>query len=289
MIEQRSPEWHNQRKNRCTASVAAAILGYAPYMTRADAMRAMVRASLGAETEFQGNVATEHGTFHEAGAIAEFQMESGLQVSPAPFVPFEDWLGASPDGYTSDGGLAEVKCPFGLRKQESPIFKSAAEQPHYLAQMQVQMYCTDTAHCWFFQWTPHGTRTEKVGRDDVWLAQNIPALRQFHAEFIEELANNSADHLAPKRLVINGPEAESLAEKWDEINAQLEKLAALKKAVLANMVTLAGEKNADIAGKKLTFTERKGAVSWAKVAAKHCPGADLKPFTGKSTSFWGVR
>ena len=42
-MQQNTPEWHAARKGRVTASMVGAILGVAPYMTRADAMRRMVR------------------------------------------------------------------------------------------------------------------------------------------------------------------------------------------------------------------------------------------------------
>ena len=83
MIEQQSPEWFAARVGRITASMTGAILGRAPYMTRADAMRAMVRAREGAETEFQGNIATEHGNRNEAGAVFEFEMEAALETQAA--------------------------------------------------------------------------------------------------------------------------------------------------------------------------------------------------------------
>ena len=64
--EQRSPAWFEKRKGRVTGSIVGAILGLSPYMTRADAMRSMVRAAIGAPSEFTGNVATEYGTMHES-------------------------------------------------------------------------------------------------------------------------------------------------------------------------------------------------------------------------------
>lgn len=105
-------------------------------------MRAMVRAYHGAEREFTGNVATEYGTAMEPEAIEAFEFATGLKVEKAPFVPYDDWLGASPDGYVGNDELIEVKCPFGLRKDEMAQFKSIHDQPHYYAQIQIQLYVT---------------------------------------------------------------------------------------------------------------------------------------------------
>lgn len=288
--QQRTPEWFEKRKGRVTGSMVGAILGLSPYMTRADAMRTMVRAQLGAESEFTGNVATEYGTAHEAGAIIDFRMETSLNVKPAPFIIHEDWLGASPDGYVSDGRLIEVKCPYGLRDKPHPVpFKPIDEQMHYHAQMQVQMFVTRTDGCHFWQWSKNGYRHDVIERDQSWLDDNLPRLRQFHAEFLDEVANNHEEHLAPKRVDIDTPEARRMMAEWDDIADQLERLGERKKDLLADLVALAGEKNARISGRNLTLTQREGAISYAKAIKALCPKADLEPYRGKASSFWQVR
>ena len=287
--EQRSQEWFEKRKRRVTGSTVGGILGLSPYMTRADVMRNMVREALGAEREFTGNVATQYGTNNEPGAIIEWQMETGLQWKPAYFIQHEDWLGASPDGWTSDGGLLEVKCPYGKRDDAAPVFKTPDEQPHYLAQMQVQMFVARVSLCHFYQWSAHGSRHDRIERDDVWLAGNLPRLKQFHAEFLDELANNPDDHLGPKRVEIDTPEARRMMAEWDELADQLDRAAERKKDLLADMVRVAGERNAIFAGRKLTCTKREGAISYAKAIKALCPQADLEPYRGKASEYWQVR
>lgn len=289
MIEQRTPEWHQQRKGRVTGSVVGAILGLSPYMTRADVMRRMVRDALGAESEFTGNVATEWGTHNEEGALFDFQMETGLSVEPAPFVPYDDWLGASPDGYTSDGGLIEVKCPYSLRADPAPVFKPIDDQPHYHAQMQVQMHVTGKYHCHFWQWAPNGTLLERVEYDPLWIIDNVPRLRQFHAEYLDELRECPDEHLVPKRPEIDTPEAHRMVQEWDDIAEQMERLTERKKDLLNDMVQIANGKNALLAGRKLTLTERKGSISYAKAIKELCPKADLEKWRGKPSSSWGLR
>lgn len=286
---QRSPEWFEARKGRVTGSMVGAILGLSPFMTRADAMRVMVRAAVGAETEFTGNIATEYGNANEHGALTEFRMETGLETKPAAFVVHDDWLGASPDGYVSDGGLIEIKCPFGLRKELVPVFKAPHEQPHYVAQMQVQMYVTRTTHCHFYQWSPHATSLHRVDYDQAWIDENLPRLRQFHAEFLDEVATNADEHIAPKRAVFDTPEAARMALEWDEIAEQIERATERKADLLNEMVALAGGKNALIGGKKLTLTHRAGSISYGEAIKALLPNADLEPYRGKASSSWGVR
>lgn len=288
MIEQRTPEWFEARKGRVTGSIVGAILGLSPYMTRDDALRSMVRASLGAPSEFTGNPATEWGNAMEAGAVAEFEMETSERVDPAPFVPFEDWLGASPDGYVSDGRLLEVKCPYGLRNDPSPAFKLPKDLPHYEAQMQVQMYVTDRLSCWFYQWTPYGTSLKLVHRDEDWLSTNLPRLRQFHAEYLDALRDPD-EHLAPRRTIIDTPDAHKMVAEWDQLVEAEERAKERRKDLLEEMVALTGERDALFAGRKLTLTRKAGAVSYAKVVKELCPNADLEPYRGKAQEFWGLK
>lgn len=286
---QRSPEWYAERRNRVTASLCGAILGVAPYLTRDGAMRSMVRDALGAESEFSGNVATEHGVFHEDGAIFDFQLETRLSVTKAPFVKFEDWLGASPDGYTSDGGLIEVKCPYYIRNDRNPVFKALADQPHYAAQIFIQLFVTQAPHCWFWQWTPHGHKLEKVEPDLAWLNENLPVLRQFHAQFLYEVAESADEHLSPLRVTLDTPEAHRMVKEWDELAEQIERLTERKKDLLASMVKASGDKNALVAGRKLTLVKKAGSISYASAIKKLAPNADLEPYRGKASESWQLR
>ena len=290
-MEQRSKEWYDARVGRITASSVGAILGLSPFMTRQGVLRAMIREKLGAQSEFPdpAPAPVAWGMAMESQAVAEFEMRTSERVDPAPFVPFEDWLGASPDGYVSDGRLLEVKCPYGLRAHEKPIFKHANEQPHYLAQMQVQMYVTGIDSCWFYQWTPHDSQQTLIHRDDDWLATNIPALRQFYAEFLYELSENPDNYLAPARTVIDTPEAHKMVTEWDELVEQEERAKERRKDLLAEMVAVADNKNALIGGRKLTLTQREGAISYGKAIKELLPDVDLSKWKSGPSSFWGLK
>lgn len=282
--EQRTEGWHEQRVGRVTGSVVGAILGLAPYMTRADVLRSMVRAYHGAEREFTGNVATQWGTANESGAVVDYELETGNSVQDAYFVPFDDWLGASPDGYIGDDGLLEVKCPFGIRQQENPAFKSISEQPHYYAQIQIQLYCCGRSWCDFWQWTPHGTNLERVDYDPDWINENLPALRQFHAEYLSEI--DTPEHLEPLRVAVNTLDAKRLIEEYDQLREAVSNATERQKEVQAELVKLAGDRNADIWGRKLTKVKKDGSISYAKAVKDLAPDADLEPYRGNPSEFW---
>lgn len=278
------------RRGRITASLVGAILGEAPYMTRDAAMRTMVREALGAEREFVGNVATEYGTFHEDGARFDYELETGETVTKSDFIPFEDWAGCSPDGLICEDGGLEIKCPFGLRKEESPVpFKTILEQPHYYSQVQFSLYITDREFWDFWQWAPNGNKLERVNVDPDWQANALPNLRQFYAEYLHEVENNAAEHLAPKRVVIDTPAAHKMIAEWDELKEAIDNAEARKKDLLADMVALAGDRDAEFAGRKLTLTKRAGSISYAAALKVLAPGADLEKWRGKASESWGLR
>lgn len=283
--QQRTPEWFAARAGRVTGSNVGAILGLDPHKTRADVLRRMVRDALGAEPEFTGNIATMHGQAHEDGAIFDFRLETGLDVQEVGFIPYEDWLGASPDGLTSDGGVLEAKVPFGKRNDQDAGFKPLSDQPHYHAQVRIEMLCAGRDFAWFWQWSAHGHRLERVEQDAAWLADNLPRLRQFHAEYLSALAD-PAEHLAPRRIVIDTPAASKLLREWDDMTEAEERAKERKAAIMDELVLMAGNGNAEVCGRKLTRVDRAGSISYAKALAELAPGANLEKWRGKPSSSW---
>ena len=248
-------------------------------------MRRLARDWHGAEPEFSGNIATRHGQAHEDGAIIDFMMETGLDVEPVGFLPYEDWLGASPDGLTSDGGVLEVKVPFSLRKSEDPNFKTLSDQPHYYAQVQVEILCANASHGWFWQWSAHGTRLERVEIDHAWRDENLPRLKQFHAELMDAIRSPD-EHLAPRRVVIDTLAASRLLREYDEMAEAEGRASARRKAILDELVQMAGNGDAEVCGRKLTRVDRAGSISYAKALAELAPGADLEKWRGQPSSSW---
>lgn len=287
-MEQRTEEWHAARKGRITASSVGAILGNAPYATRDDVMRRMVREWHDAPNEFDGNIATEYGTRNEAGALAEYTMETGNVVEAVGFIAREDWAGCSPDGLVSDNYGLEIKCPFGLRKDEVPAFKTLADQPHYYDQIQFSMWVTGRPWWDFYQWSPRGSALEGVKVSTAWQDQNLPKLRQFYAEYLAE-REDPAIHLEPKRPIIDTPEAHRIVAEYDQICEAIDRAEERKKELLADMVRIADKKDVIFAGRKLTKIEKAGAIAYAKAVKALLPSADLEPYRGKPSSYWVVK
>lgn len=286
-MEQRTEEWFAARRGRITASAVGAILGNSPFANRDDVMRRMVREWHGAESEFTGNVATEYGTFHEAGALVEYQMETGNEVEQVGFLTRDEWAGCSPDGLVGLVGGLEIKCPFGKRRwKDGDAFKTLADQPHYYDQVQFSMWVTTRAWWDFFQWAPGHTDLEKITPDSAWRSKNLVKLIAFHQDYLHEREHNAQPHLDPKRVDVDTLEAARMVAEWDELNEAIDRATDRKKDLLDQMIKAAGGRDALFAGRKLTKVERAGSVSYAKALKVLAPDADLEPYRGKPSASW---
>ena len=281
MDEQRSPEWFKAREGRVTGSSVGAILGLSPFMSADDVMRRMVREYHGADSEFQGNAATQWGTMNEPGACSEYEMETGNTVELCGFYTYEHWLGASPDGLIGSNGLVEFKCPYSMRKGEGR-FKTAQEQMHYYAQMQIQLFITNRDYCDFYQWSPSQTKLEVVSRDDQFLKDSLPKLKDFYDAYLLECGNPDR-YLTPKRAELNAPQI--LAEYDDAVEA-IKLYEERKKELLAKLVEISGGRNASFGTRKLTFVQKAGSVGYATIVKEHLPDLDVEPYRGKPSEYW---
>lgn len=283
-MKQRSPEWFAARVGRVTGSNVGAILGCDPYRGPENILRAMVRSHHGVESEFKGNVATDWGTANEDTAQFEYTMETGNEVMECSFFTYEGWLGASPDGLISSKRVLEIKCPFGKRNDNPVVFKTIEEQPHYYAQMQIEMICTGTDSCDFFQWTPHGAKLETIHLSNYWLEINLPKLKAFHELYLSELDNK--DHLEPIRKVIDTPDALLLLSEYNDLSEAINQASERKKEVLEQLRKMSGERNALVCGRKLTRVERKGPVKYAEIVKTELPHLDLELHRGEPSISW---
>lgn len=281
---QRTPEWFAQRKLRVTGSRAGAILGLSPWQSADDVLRAMVREHHGAPSEFVDNPAVQHGRLHEKRALLAFMRESEHMVEECGFFEYGDKFGASPDGLTDDGGVLELKVPFSCRHGEE--FKTLSEQPHYYAQVQMEMLATGRSHAYFAQYTasPEHINIERVSFDQAWVEENMPKLEAFHGRVLSELDNPA--HLEPLRVEVVDDVAARLVTEIYWLRAEQKKMAAEEADKLASLVKVVGCKDADINGSKLTLVKRQGSISYAKAIAELAPDADLEKWRGAPSESW---
>jgi len=283
-LEQRSQEWFTARKGRVTGSNVAAILGDDPYRTADDVLRAMVRDYHNAPSEFPDNPAMAWGRANEATAIGLFELETGLTVDKCGFFPYEDWLGASPDGLIGNDTILEFKCPYGIRNKPAPVpFKSLSDT-HYYGQVQIEMFVTGRSNAYFAQWTPNGSQVEHIESNKDWLSENLPKLRAFYDLYLSELDN--PEHLAPKRVEINTPRLAQLIAEYQDMQDAEDRAKERKAEIMEAFEEISGGVDALLCGHKFTKVTKAGSIKYAEVVKKHLPDLDLSPYKGKDSSYW---
>lgn len=279
-----------KRKGRITASSVGAILGCAPYATRADVMRRMIREHHGMPSEFTGNIATEYGNTNEPNALFDFELKTGFDVKEAGFFIHEhvaDYLGATPDGLLWEHGILEIKCPYGLRDcKDENQFKTLAEQPHYYAQVQMQLYCTDRETAYFYQWTPYCDKLEIVEVDDDWRDKNLPLIFDFWLEYKRKLMGD-CDFWLNDSIETEG--AKLAAQNYRNAKKVLEEAQAHLDACKAVIIEIADGRKCNVSGLSVYQVEREGSVSYAKAIKDIAPDADLSLYKGATSSYWVVK
>ena len=276
--EQRSPEWFKAREGKITGSVVGAILGLSPYMSASDVLENMIKKHQGYEVKFPDNPALAHGQFYEEYAISDLEMlhdinvkECGLFVHPTSL-----WLAASPDGTIGADGVAEIKCPYGIRNDNPPKFKTVEELPHYYAQMQIEMYCTERKYCVFYQWTPHGDDLRIVNFDQAWLDENLHKLAAFYNRYMDErdIPLDRFDHLALQ---------------LDEAKAKFDEAKEAVEAIRMEMIMAADGNKARMGKYTVQEIKKKGSVNYSKIVKEQLPEFDLEPYRGASSTHWTIK
>lgn len=163
-FEQRTPEWYDVRKGKITASPILNILGSigtAKCQTAIDnlAIKLAVETVHGImENDFvsfdmQRGIELEPYAFEKIKSILGL---SFIEVEKIGFIEKDEHIGCSPDGYVIDRAVIEIKCP-----NEENFFKLCLKDeidPKHIAQMQHQMYCSNTDLAYYFAYCIHNSK-----------------------------------------------------------------------------------------------------------------------------------
>ena len=108
LCEQKSPEWHEVRKGKMTASHATAIGNHAKgletYITK---MMSEYYSSGGGDMYINADM--ERGNELEPIARSLYEFENDLTVDEVGFIEHDEYVGASPDGLVGKDGGIEIK------------------------------------------------------------------------------------------------------------------------------------------------------------------------------------
>lgn len=154
-IQQGTPEWHEQRLGKVTASQLVNVMmkpstsGYQNY-----ASQLICERLTNTPTETFKSAAMEHGNETEPQARAMYELNNNVDVIEVGFInhPTIENTGASPDGLVGDDGLLEIKCPQNSKHIKNLL--GGKIDRSYTLQMQWQMRCTERKWTDFLSFNP---------------------------------------------------------------------------------------------------------------------------------------
>jgi len=168
-IEQGTPEWHELRKGKMTAShantISVAGKGLETYVY--EIVAGMLSS---AEPENFVSKDMERGNELEAQARVMYELETGNKVEEVGFVEIDEYSGASPDGLIGDDGGLEIKCHNDKNHLLLMLTGKEGIKKDYIMQMQMNMFASDRLWWIMCAYNPNFTNSlliYKIERDEV--------------------------------------------------------------------------------------------------------------------------
>lgn len=280
-IAQRTPEWHEWRREGISATSCAVIMGENPDKTPLELWQEMV--GLVEPVDLSVIPQVKRGVKLEPLALQAFEEKYGKMALPFCAESSEHpFIRASFDGVLEDNCPVEIKNlseanhleVLHLREQ-SKAFKL------YRWQIMHQMIVSGAQRGYLWCWSPkHEPICLVVDRDDLQIQRIIQAEKTFW-NLVQGAIPPEAD---PKRDVI--PFEQLDIEAWRplaaarrakerqiaDLKAQLKVLTKEAKEIEAELLPLIGEfRRADALGVKVTSYEVAGTVDWKGVAQELSP------------------
>jgi len=156
IIQQRSPEWRQQRYGKFTSSRINDLMGIKGLGKTGETYAFDMACDIVfGQNEDEGFTSfdMQHGIETEPLAFEFFKWQKSLQfleVTECGFFALNQNTGGSPDGLVSDNSVLEIKCP-----KPGKLFRLIADgiiDQCYIDQMQHQMWVTGTKQAYFLNY-----------------------------------------------------------------------------------------------------------------------------------------
>lgn len=200
---QRSDEWFDARKGRFTASNIHKLLGVRGLGQTGESyiFEKATEEIYGLDEEdnftsfdMQRGITLEPLAFRKFKEIKEFEF---LEVKETTFFPYGLDAGASPDGLVGENAILEIKCPRPTKFFSLVAKGYDAIDKEYIAQMQMQMMCTNSDKAYFFNYIIfngvemwHEIQIERDEKMIELIKERIDQAIKIKNEFKEYLINN---------------------------------------------------------------------------------------------------
>lgn len=174
-IEQGSPEWHNLRKTKITATDASVIMGDYPWKTKIK----LFHEKLSNDSPMPPNERMQRGIDLEPIARDLFCMTTRHKMLPKVIV--KDWAMASLDGINDWDEVLEIKCP-GQKDHKEALLGKVPK--HYFPQLQHQMYVCNSQKAFYYSFDGFDGVIVEVKRDDAYIEKMLAEEKLFYDALI---------------------------------------------------------------------------------------------------------
>lgn len=203
MEKQRSNDWFNLRQGRFTASRITELLGKQGFGLTGEnyIFEKAVEIVYGIDEDenlttfdMQRGINLEPLAFRKFKELKEFDF---IDVKESYFFPYTNNAGASPDGIVGDDAILEIKSP-----RSKKFFKLVAKgleaiDQIYYDQMQMQMLCSNSKKCYFFNYIIfngqemwHEIIVERDEKRIDFIKERIEQAVKIRDEFVQYLIEN---------------------------------------------------------------------------------------------------
>jgi putative phage-type endonuclease len=200
---QKSNEWFDSRLGRFTGSQIHKLLGVKGLGLTGESYafeNAIEIVFSRNEDEQLETYDMKRGNDLEPFAFEKFKEIKGfefIEVEKCSFFPFGENAGASPDGLVGKDAVLEIKCPRPTKFFNLVAKGYDAIDKEYIAQMQMEMLCTNSNKCYFFNYIIYNGEAMfheiVIERDEKMIElikERIEQAVLIRNEFVNQLKNN---------------------------------------------------------------------------------------------------
>lgn len=208
-MDQKSSEWYEARMGKFTSSELYKLMtnGRAKDKEFGDTAISYISVKLHEyftagtclDYGFQGNKATEWGTYYEPEARSFYSEKTGNLVQECGFIQskLSEMFGGSPDGLVGEDGIIEIKCPYESGHIKNLAYQNADEfkknEDKYYAQIQGNLMATERQWCDFISYDPRYQNDRfkikiiRINRDDEFITLATEKIKKAEILFNEML------------------------------------------------------------------------------------------------------
>tara|TARA_R110000850_G_scaffold143345_1_gene265676 strand:- start:4887 stop:5618 length:732 start_codon:yes stop_codon:yes gene_type:complete len=218
--------------------------------------RDCVRSYYQKESEFSQSIASEYSSSFKEMAIADFSMETSIDVDEADFFKYGDYVGIKPDGICADGSIVYAICRYADRNKSE--FESCIEQQKVMIYAHYSMLASNTTKCHVIQWSSLNSRIETIKFSKKFIDRTMPLINDFVENVKEAVDLDSERHLVP---IDNSKKAINAKESYLKAHSNLAMAREKLRRAQENISSLCDKDKINIAGLLLTPTDNGVEIS----------------------------